>query len=285
VRLSVLLGDGLCKRRTLLRRVLPGGEQRRRLLRGTLSMSAHSERARRRAAHVWAERHSFELEAAQRFAWLAIEFDAVGASPTVRRLAARAADDERRHAALCATLSRHFGEAVVRSGQPVVRRVAPSGLERKDALIYDVVALACVTETLSTALLGALVDRASDSLARRAMHSILRDEVSHSRLGWAYLAEAASARAMEAVSSHLPAMLRSTLSDELFSCASIDPLEGELAGLGQLERVERRRIVRETLEKVVFPGLERFGADVLSGREWIEGRHARRLLRASAVAV
>jgi hypothetical protein len=272
VRLSVLLGKGLCKQRRLLRGVLLRGKQRRRLLRDPVSTPPLPERARRRAAQVWAERHAFELEAAQRFDWLASEFDAVGASSTVRQLAERAADEERRHAELCATLSLYFGEADVRSGPPVVRRVAPAGLERKDALIYDVVALACVTETLSTALLGALVDRASDSLARRTMHSILRDEVRHSRLGWAYLAEAPSSRAMEAVSAHLPAMLRSTLSDELFKRSSVDPLEGELAGLGQLERAERRRVVRETLEQVVFPGLERFGADVGSGRRWIEDR-------------
>ena len=212
----MLLGKGLHKRRALLRGVLRGGGSWRRLLRSAVTTLRLSERACRLAAKIWRERQAFELEAAQRFAWLASEFDAMGASPTVQQLAAKAADDERRHAELCATLSRHFGEVGVTSRAPVVRRVAPAGLERKDALIYEVVALACVTETLSTALLGALVDRASDSLAKRTMHSILRDEVSHSRLGWAYLAEAASARAMEAVSAHLPAMLQSTLSDELF---------------------------------------------------------------------
>jgi hypothetical protein len=270
VRLSVLLGKGLRQRRSLLQRVLRSGEPWRRLLRSAVTTLRLSERACRLAAKIWSERQAFELEAAQRFAWLANEFDAVGASSTVLELAAKAADDERRHAELCATLSRHFGEVGVTSRAPVVRRVAPAGLERKDALIYEVVALACVTETLSTALLGALVDRASDSLAKRTMHTILRDEVSHSRLGWAYLAEAASARAMDAVSAHLPAMLQSTLSDELFRPSSIDPLESAVAGLGQLERIERRRIVRETLEQVVFRGLERFGADVRNGRRWIE---------------
>jgi hypothetical protein len=256
----------------LLRRVLRGGEPRRRLLRVAVSTSSLSERARRRAAKIWGERRTSELEAAQRFAWLASEFDAVGASATVRELAARAADDELRHAELCANLSRYFGGALMTSAPAAVRRVAPAGVQRKDALIYEVVALACVTETLSTALLGALVDRASDSLARRTMHSILRDEVSHSRLGWAYLAEAACPRAMEGISAHLPGMLQSTLSDELFRRSTFDPVESEVAGLGQLERIERRRIVRETLEQVVFPGLERFGADVRSGRRWIEDR-------------
>ena len=237
-----------------------------------MSASSLLERARGRAAKIWSERRRAELEAAQRFDWLASEFEVLGASATVRKLAARAAEDERRHAELCADLSRHFGEPVVSSGLPAFRRVAPAKMERKDALIYEVVALACVTETLSTALLGALVDRASDSLAKRTMHSILCDEVNHSRLGWAYLAEAASARAMAAVSAHLAGMLQSTLSDELFRRSSADPLEAEVAGLGQLERIERRRIVRETLEQVVFPGLERFGADVRRGREWIEER-------------
>jgi|RhiMethySRZTD1v2_1073278.scaffolds.fasta_scaffold62985_2 hypothetical protein len=240
------------------------------MLPDTVNTLAVSEQARRRAARIWAERRRFELEAAQRFAWMAGELRTLGASARVSEQAEMAADDELRHADSCARLTEHFGRAAADATPQPLRRVAPRGLDRKDALHYEIVALSCVTETLSTALLGALLECATDSLAKRTMHSILRDEVRHSRLGWAYLTEVSSQRAMDAVSAHLPAMLQATLSSELFDETPVDPVQAELAGLGQLERRERLRVVRETLECVVFPGLARYGADVSPGKHWLE---------------
>ena len=133
--------------------------------------------------------------------------------------------------------------------------------------------MACVTETLSTALLGTLVERARDTLAKQTMQSILRDEVSHSRLGWAFLAERHAAGARDCVSPHLGAMLEATLGDEFFtSNASLEPEEEALTGVGVLDRRERRRIARDTLELVIFPGLERFGIETALGRGWFRER-------------
>jgi hypothetical protein len=133
--------------------------------------------------------------------------------------------------------------------------------------------MSCVTETLSTALLGTLVERARDTLAKQTMQSILRDEVKHSQLGWAFLAEQHARGAPDCVSSHLGPMLEATMGDELYATnAPTDPSDDALAGLGALERLERRRIVRETLELVVFPGLERFGIDTAPGRRWLRQR-------------
>jgi hypothetical protein len=226
--------------------------------------------AAQRAARIWSERRRSELEASRRFARLASELCATGASAMVCQLAEAASGDELRHAELCADLSRHFGDAGCVPDPAPPRPIAPRGLGRKDALVYEIVALSCVTETLSTALLGSLVERATDSLARSAMRSILRDEVRHSRLGWAYLAEAAAPRAMAAVSAQLSPMLHATLSAELFHESEPDPDASALAGLGELERGERRRVVGETLRDVVFPGLERYGADVRAGRRWLD---------------
>jgi hypothetical protein len=236
------------------------------------TVNAPAPRLRARAARVWGDRRRLELEAASRFARLASELHAHGASHVVCELAETAAADELRHAELCADLSRHFGEEPGHCAPPVARPVAPPGLEGKDALVYEIVAMACVTETLSTALLGSLVERATDSRAASAMRSILRDEVRHSQLGWAYLAEAPAPRAIDAVGLRLLRMLDATLSPELLHAAPDDPDEAALAGLGQLERHERRRVVRETLKAVVFPGLERYGADVSGGQRWCDER-------------
>jgi hypothetical protein len=232
--------------------------------------------ARSAAARVWRYRQRMELEAAERFRCLAEKLSSFGASEAVVAMARRASSDELRHAERCRDLVCHFGGTV--GSPPAVETcsVAPRVLDARDRLLYEVVALSCVTETLSTALLGVLVERARDSVARNALHSILRDEVGHSRLGWAYLAEEHARGARDCVSAWLPAMLSATLSDELFSPVSdACELDHALAGLGSLERRERQRTVRETLLVVIFPGLEHFGIATTHGRAWLDERIAK----------
>lgn len=226
---------------------------------------------RLRAAQVWLERRRAELEAAERFRRLALELEA-GATPAaiVEQLRA-AAEDELRHARLCGELGEHFGGRVLEPSPVTPAPTAPATWPAAERRLYEVVALSCVTETLSTALLGRLVERARDSHARDVMQSILRDEVRHSRVGWGFLAHAHGRGVRERVAPHLPALLESTVGAELFAATTEDePDAAALSGLGALTLEERRRVVCETLEHVIFPGLERFGIDVTLGRQWLE---------------
>ncbi len=257
---------------------------------------ATESRARALAQRTWQMRHRFELIAAARFGWLADELAALGAHGAVATLARTAAADELRHAARCRELVVHYGGALVgdlfvaasdlggalfvaASGSPAsplpsVARVAPAGLSRREALLYEVVAMSCVTETLSTALLGELVDAAGDAVARAAMHEILRDEVNHSRLGWAHIASEHERGSRDVVGPHLPAMLRHTVEEELFSGAPEDPAWREVARLGALSRASRLRIFADAMRSVVFPGLARFGVDTTLGAAWLEDKLA-----------
>jgi rubrerythrin len=226
-----------------------------------------SERAL--AASVWRARRAFELDAAVRFARLSDELTALQAGAEVVALARQAADDERRHAQLCADLVTYFGGQVTDAAAPAAAPVSPSGLVPRERLLYEVVALACVTETLSTALLGTLVERATDDVVRRTMHEILRDEVQHSRLGWAHLAGEHAHGARDVVGAHLPAMLRATVREELFTEEGEHPQQEALSGLGALSRRDRIDVCVATMTSVVFPGLERFGVDTSRGRRWL----------------
>jgi hypothetical protein len=227
--------------------------------------------ARSAAARVWRYRNRMELEAAARFRKLAAKLTSFGASEAVIAMAQRASSDELVHADRCRNLVHHFGGSVGSSEPVQVPLVAPPTLAERDQLLYEVVALSCVTETLSTALLGVLVERARDSLTRSVLRSILRDEIGHSRLGWAFLAEEHSRGARDCVGEWLPAMLSSTVSDELFADADdANEFDRTLAGFGSLEQAERRRVVQETLAVVVFPGLDRFGIDTRGGRAWLD---------------
>ncbi|HEX2876077.1 MAG TPA: ferritin-like domain-containing protein [Polyangiaceae bacterium] len=225
------------------------------------------------AARVWSFRLGSELEAAQRFRALAPRLRAAGASEAIVGMAEQAAVDELRHAELCRQLVKHFGGAPPPEPQIALRWTAPGAAEGRERLLYEIVALSCVTETLSTALLGELVARATDPVCRQAMHSILCDEVKHSRLGWAFLAEEHARAVGDCVGPHLPAMLEATLGDELFrEPGAPDPRLAQLAGLGSLERSDRLRVVHEALQSVIFPGLELFGIETAFGRRWLDAR-------------
>jgi hypothetical protein len=229
--------------------------------------------ARSLAARVWSFRLGSELESAQRFGALAPLLRAAGASAGVVGMAEEAVVDELRHADLCRQLVCHFGAAPPPEPEITLRWTAPADVEGPERLVYEIVALSCVTETLSTVLLGELVTRATDPVCKQAMHSILRDEVNHSRLGWAFLAEQQSRVLRDCVGPHLPAMLEATLGDDLFrSGGAPDPRLAELAGMGSLERPDRLRIVREALERVIFPGLELYGIETAGGRRWLDAR-------------
>jgi hypothetical protein len=228
-----------------------------------------------RAAQVWRTRQRFELLAAARFASLAERLARAGASTMVVDLARRAVDDERRHAARCAELAAHFGGSRPAAlPTPVAPRLGPKATP-KVTLLYELVAMSCVTETLSTTLLGALVEHADETPARSVMREILRDEVRHARIGWAYLAEIERDGAQGLVGAYLPAILAGTARDELFDEREEPAEVRALIGVGQLPRALRRELFAETLREVVFPGLARFGIDPAAGEHWLTARTRR----------
>ncbi len=236
-------------------------------------MSATPERERQAAhiaaARVWSTRLWSELEAAARFRALVPALIAGQASRGVVAMAERAAADELRHAALCRQLVEHFGgPAPPEPTIVVVEPVAPLEVAPSQRVLFEVIALSCVTETLSTALLAELIRPAVDRECKRVMRSILRDEVRHSRLGWAYLAEQHARGAPDCVGPHLASMLQATLGSDFWRATPRHAEVTDLVGLGQLEHAQRQRIVLETLQHVVFPGLERFGVDTTRGRKW-----------------
>jgi hypothetical protein len=267
VRLRVLLGDRLPGYRAVLRRLV-----RRLLLMDPLELS-------HRAGRVWRHRERAERVAAARFRRLAAELARAGARDVVVTLARKAAEDETRHAEICVALAARFGVACaphddgVHDDDHAACPVGPSGLTPRERLLYEVIAMCCVTETISAAALGRMLERAEDPVVRRAVHDILRDEVGHARLGWAHLAAESARGARSVVTEYLPAMLEETAGAELMSAPPDgSPTRPSLAGRGALGQQERRAIFVDTLQSVVLPGLERFGVDTSGATSWLDRR-------------
>ena len=233
-----------------------------------LHPSEVSSPSRRIAAEAWTFRWRVELEAEIRFARMARRLAATGALPVVVDLAARASKDERRHAAHCADLARAFG-AEVPAEAIDAPEISPPGLDDRQRVLYEVVAACCITETESTSVLTTLLHSVRAGKMRRVLRELLRDEVNHSRLGWAHLAHERSRGDVGFLDRMIPAMLEGSVAPRLFEVAGPELESPELLACGVLPHTMKRSVFTLTLLEVVFPGLESLGVHTGPAREWL----------------
>jgi len=229
-----------------------------------------TEALRRAAAEAWAFRTRVELEAARRFARLAGTVAAFDPDSPVPALLREAAQDERRHAALCAALTAAYGRTP--PGETADALIAPQALDPRSAALYEMVAACCITETESVATLSTLLSEEAEPEVERVLREIARDEVAHGRMGWAHLAREAASGDVTFLSPLIPAMLSGTVGDGLFAPAGPDLESRELLRHGVLPHSQKRATFTGTLRGVVFPGLEKFGIDCGPARAWLSAR-------------
>ena len=231
------------------------------------------EELRRKAGEAWAFRTRVEREAARRFARLAAAIAAFDADSPVPALLRQAAEDERRHAVLCADLSAVYGQPVDAGAEDAA--IVPRSLGPRAAVLYEVVASCCITETESVATLTTLLAEQVEPRVERVLREIAKDEVVHGRIGWAHLAREASISDVSFLSPWIPAMPAGTVGEGLFASPGADLESRELLRHGVLPHSLKRSIFIGTLEGVVFPGLEKFGISSLPARQWLSNPAAR----------
>jgi len=220
-------------------------------------------------AGVWAFRARSEREAASRFERLAAQLDAEDAAPVVVAMAKRAAHDEVRHVAICEELAARYGHRGAVEEAAPAGEIGPRRDGARERLLYEVVAFCAVTESVNAALMAVSHERATDPAVRAAVREILRDEVTHARLGWAHLSAERARGGGAGLAQGLSAMLAGTVRDELFAPTDGEAVDPRLAGHGELPRAVRVEVFVQTLEAVVFPRLEAHGVDASAGRAWL----------------
>lgn len=213
-----------------------------------------------------------EQIAERAFVHIAAELTELGYPSELVAACTRIAEDERRHAGLCASLSKELG-APEPALVPVRVTLAPAGLSREDALAYDIVARSCIAETESTATLLELLPGAVGSV-HSVVHAIATDEVRHARLGWQFLAHVKGRRDLAFLGPHLPAMLE-TGGAPLFEPSSASVGDADDAPNGTLALATQRRIFVQVLAEVVFPGFELHGIPTDHARAWLAAQHRR----------
>lgn len=225
---------------------------------------------RARVAATWAFRTRAEIEAAARFARMATELAEVGATEVVARGAADAADDELRHRDLCARLAARWGEPNATHHVPPRHRIGRSDMDPRDRLLWELVAVCCVSETMNTSLLTRCLEVAKDEEIRTTLHELLKDEVRHARLGWAHLAAERAAGRGQFLRDVMPLVLEASVEPGFLQGQSHVPWTDVLFDYGELPSAELIQIYRDTLNLVVFPGLDAVGLDTSKGRAWLE---------------
>jgi rubrerythrin len=218
-------------------------------------------------AGAWAVRYRIETEASLRFGSLARRLEALGAPEALVELAERASKDETRHAAHCERLFRGLGGKTLTAVERVVE-YAPPSLPEPERLTYELVSQCCVAETESMATLVTLLDAAETAELKAVLHELARDEVHHSRLGWAYLAWARPRIDFGFLGPLLPGMIGGNAGD-LFAPPRGEVDRPELLRQGVVPHSMRQQVYVETLESVVFPGFETLGVDTTSAKRWL----------------
>jgi hypothetical protein len=203
---------------------------------------------------------------------MATELAEIGASPVVVRGAADASADEMRHRDLCARLATKWGEPNALSHQPPRERIGRSDMDPRDRLLWEMVSVCCIGETMNTSLMTRCMEVVRDEEIRSTLHELLEDEVRHARLGWAHLAAERAAGRGQFLGDVLPLMLEASVEPGFLEGTAPSPWTDALYDYGELPWAELVGIYRDTLNLVIFPGLDAAGIDTKKGRAWLEER-------------
>lgn len=216
--------------------------------------------ARAIVVEAWLGRSAAERRAGDSFAVIRDALTARRAPLPWIELAARAIDDEHRHAEICRVVaSRYAGREL--PPPPPLALVVPPHVGASDDLRHSlhVVGQCALNETAASAFLEACLARAKPPLVRAALRELLADEIDHARIGWAHLA-AASADHRRELGPWLPRLVRGYVAE--WSRSFAPPPEMDLAAHGVPPKAEIVAAVEAAMEEVVRPGLTHLGYDV-----------------------
>lgn len=209
---------------------------------------------------IWHYREKIEVEAAQVFFDLGKNMASLwGLHDPVAALAFQAQEDELRHQRLCRDILDHSEISFehVRLQSDTILGIPGQSLE--DRVLYAAVAMGCITETLSTALLMTMYKRAQPDIIKKTVHSILKDEVNHARIGWAELSRASARRDISWLSAHTETMLATALATDINPMVKTKNNDLDLSAYGILNHQEAQAIMKEAIEGTIIPGLEKYG--------------------------
>lgn len=220
-----------------------------------------------RMATIWLSQAATEARVATSFEHIHESLVALEADRGLVALAARAVDDEHRHAALCEDMAGRYAGRII-GPHPVLPSAGPQHPEATSETqrrALWVVGQCALNETFASAYLLAAWGGATSPLARAALRELLEDEVDHARVGWAFLASAPDALKEEVADWLLPLTVCN-----LREWRRLDlPDDDALAALGVPERGVAHEALTDALSSVLVPGFAHVGLDTRALERWV----------------
>lgn len=221
------------------------------------------------AARAWAMRALIELHAERRFGRLAQTLQQLDPSSPLIRIFEAASREEATHAALCNRLAVQLGAEEVKPPEQTPS-VAPSSLDERQRLTYEIVAACCIAETESMATLTLLLSKMQPGQYKEAVHLIARDEVDHAQAGWGHLAREAARGTLGFLPQQLVTMLDVPAVHELFALAPCPAADSEsLYDYGVVPHTMKRSVFKDVVRDLISPGMSHHGVDPAPLQEWL----------------
>lgn len=218
-----------------------------------------------KVAESWSQRAKQEHLAVGAFSLIARELAEVGCEPVVLSLVTRAANDEVRHAEICARMAacltrQPFATARYKG---VPREPAHDGADASTRALLHVVEMCCLSETFTGVCMTEMLARATHPVAHAVVQSLLKDEIDHGKVGWAYLAERTRDGTVGDLATALPELAVRTMRAAMRpALASTETDEPELERWAYLAPSTLSRLYREAFTDVIARGFEHLGVDV-----------------------
>jgi hypothetical protein len=214
--------------------------------------------ARQAAIAEWTGRMVNEHVSSRVFAALLPQMMRAGVDTSFQAAAADAVVEELRHARLCAAVVEALG-GEARAPMPDLDDVPRhDDVEPLEGLLRNVLAVSCLNDTVTVALLEGNRKLVTDSTLRRVLTEILADEVGHSRMGWQLLSHLAP-RIDAGMRARLGAYLVPAFAELLERHAGVATHRpAAVEPLGMADRRHSAALFMDVINEVILPRLEAF---------------------------
>lgn len=222
----------------------------------------HLPHLREAALATWRGRMINEYSSSRVFEGLARHARRAGVDETRIREIETFAEEERTHGVLCGAVVEALGgeaRAPFRDEHDYPEHLDVSAPE---GFLRNVLSIACMSETVAVALIGAEREEMPEGELRELLTGIWSDEVGHARFGWRLVQELVPSlddAAKKRLEVYLAVAFEHVERHELahLPLESKPPAEG--AELGLCSGSDARELFYATIQEAVIPGLEAVG--------------------------
>ena len=225
--------------------------------------SLYSEGAVARARAQWLYRMESEYQSVSSFAGLAAQMLAVRADVDLIGTTLRMAQDELRHAEICAEVVTALGgDPVAEVSEPIIVQALHGDCSPEERVLRNVVFGCCLSETVNCARFVDALDEMTDPMLQEVTRQLLSDEAIHAQFGFHYL------ESWRGYLEEHPEVRASIAQYLRFAFAVLEadyrrpvspPRDAETRALGLPDTAHTLEIFQTTVVAAVVPGLERFG--------------------------